>query len=88
MHFSWEVQARLTRRATQQNRNPDELVQDVVARYLDDEERFVAAIEKGLAAAERGEFIEEEEIDTRASECLILAQYRRKSKRRINLTQS
>ena len=34
-------------------------------RYLDDEARFLAAVEKGIAAAERGEFIEEEEMDAR-----------------------
>jgi predicted transcriptional regulator len=38
---------------------------NVVARYLDDETRFLAAVEKGIAAAERGEFIEEEEMDAR-----------------------
>jgi len=36
-----------------------------VTRYLDDEARFLAAVEKGLAAAERGEFIEEDEMDAR-----------------------
>jgi predicted transcriptional regulator len=40
-------------------------VTSVVARYLEEEARFVAAVEKGLAAAERGEFIEEEEMDAR-----------------------
>jgi predicted transcriptional regulator len=33
----------------------------VVTRYLDEEARFLAAVEKGIGAAERGEFIEEEE---------------------------
>jgi hypothetical protein len=28
--------------------------------YLDEEARFLSAVEKGIAAAERGEFIEEE----------------------------
>ena len=32
----------------------------LVDRYLDEEACFLAAVEKGLAAAERGEFIEEE----------------------------
>jgi len=41
------------------------LVKDVVLRYLDEEARFLAPVEKGLAAAERGEFIEEEEMDAR-----------------------
>jgi predicted transcriptional regulator len=65
VHFNPDLQTRLTQRATQQGRNPDEWVQDVVARHLDDEERFLAAVEKGIAAAERGEFVEEEEMDAR-----------------------
>ena len=44
---------------------PESLVMNVVARYLDEESRFLAAVEKGIAAAERGEFIEEEEMDAR-----------------------
>jgi predicted transcriptional regulator len=40
-------------------------VTNVVVRYLDEQARFLAAVEKGIAAAERGEFIEEEEIDAR-----------------------
>ncbi len=38
---------------------------NVVARYLDQEARFLAAVDKGLAAAGRGEVIEEEEMDGR-----------------------
>jgi hypothetical protein len=41
------------------------LVTDVILRYLVEETRFLAAVEKGLAAAERGEFIDEEEMDAR-----------------------
>jgi predicted transcriptional regulator len=40
-------------------------VKDVLFRYLDSEARFLAAIEKGITATERGEFIEEEEMDAR-----------------------
>jgi predicted transcriptional regulator len=65
IHLTPELQAKLTHRATQQGRNPDEFVQDVLARYLDDEARFLEAVERGIAAAERGEFIEEEEMDAR-----------------------
>jgi predicted transcriptional regulator len=39
------------------------LVTNVVVRYLNDELRFLAAVEKGIAAAESGEYIEEEEMD-------------------------
>jgi predicted transcriptional regulator len=41
------------------------LVKNVVARYLGEEARFLAAVEKGIAAAERGEFVEEKEMDAR-----------------------
>ena len=40
-------------------------MKDILVRYLDDEAQFVTAVEKGIAAAERGEFIEEEEMDDR-----------------------
>jgi predicted transcriptional regulator len=39
-------------------------------RYLDDEASFLAAVERGIAAAERGEFIEEEEMDARVERML------------------
>jgi len=41
------------------------LVTNLVGRYLDEEARFLAAVEKGIAAAERGQCIEEEEMDAR-----------------------
>jgi predicted transcriptional regulator len=65
VHFTPEQQEQLARIATKAGTAPDRLVTSVVVRYLDEEARFVAAVEKGLAAAERGEFIEEEEMDAR-----------------------
>lgn len=65
VHFTPEQEARLTQIASQAGTNPERLVKDVLVRYLDDETRFLAAVEKGIAAAARGEFIEEEEMDTR-----------------------
>ncbi len=65
VHFTPELQAELIRRASRQGRDADALVQDVLARYLEDETRFLEAVEKGIAAAERGDFIEEEEMDAR-----------------------
>ena len=38
---------------------------DVVTRYLDEEARFLAAVEKGITAAEQADYIEEEEMDAR-----------------------
>jgi predicted transcriptional regulator len=65
VQFTPEQEARLAQMATKAGTDPERLVKDVLVRYLDDEARFLAAIEKGIAAAERGEFIEEEEMDAR-----------------------
>jgi predicted transcriptional regulator len=65
VHFTPEQEAQLAQISTKAGTNPERLVQDVVVRYLDVEARFLAAVDKGLAAAERGEFIEEEEMDAR-----------------------
>ena len=65
VHLTPEQQAQLAQIATKAGTVPERLAADVVARYLDEEARFLAAVEKGLAAAERGEFIEEEEMDAR-----------------------
>ena len=65
VRFTSEQEARLGKIANQAGTDAEHLVQDVVVRFLDDEARFLAAVEKGLAAAERGEFIDEEEMDAR-----------------------
>jgi predicted transcriptional regulator len=70
VHFPSELQAKVADLAAKQGRGTDELVQDAVARYVDDETRFLQAVEKGIAAAERGEFIEEEEMDARVKRML------------------
>jgi predicted transcriptional regulator len=65
VHLTPEQQAQLAQIATKAGTNPERLATNVVARYLDEEARFLAAVEKEIAAAERGEFIEEEEMDAR-----------------------
>ncbi len=65
VHFTPKQQAKLVQIATEARTIAERLVTNLVARYLDEERRFLAAVEKGIAAAERGEFIEEEEMDAR-----------------------
>ena len=65
LHFTPEQEAQLSRIASNAGTVPERLVTDVVARYLNEAARFRAAVERGLAAAERGEFIEEKEMDAR-----------------------
>jgi predicted transcriptional regulator len=65
VHLTPDQQAQLAELAAQAGTIPERLVTNVVTRYLDEEARFLAAVEKGIAAAERGEFVEEEEMDAR-----------------------
>lgn len=65
VRFTREQQAQLAQIASQSGTAPEHVVETVVGRYLNDEADFLAAVEKGLAAANRGEFVEEEEMDAR-----------------------
>ena len=65
VHFDPNLEARLTQRATQQGRKPDEFVQDVVASYLDEEDRFVQAVKRGKDALARGEYLTHEQVGER-----------------------
>jgi len=61
VHFSRELEATLTQSAARQSRNPDELVQDVVRLYFEDEARNVEAAEHGEEASEQGEYLTREQ---------------------------
>jgi predicted transcriptional regulator len=65
VQFSPNLQARLVERAAQQGLHPDEVVQGVVARYFEDEDRFVEAVKRGEAALEHGEFLSHEQVGDR-----------------------
>jgi len=67
VHFTPELQAKLNRVAAENNSGADEYVQQLVERYLEDDARFRAAVRKGIKQADRGEFIEEEEMDARVA---------------------
>ena len=59
VHFPPDVQQKLVHSAAKQGRDADDLVQEVLPRYLADEERraAMAHIEEGFSQAERGELI-------------------------------
>ncbi len=65
VHFTPEQDTQLAQMATTAGTDPERLVTTVVARYLNEKALFLAAVEKGIAAAARGEFIEEGEMDAR-----------------------
>jgi len=62
VHLSPEIQARLNRLAAQQGRIAESLVHDSVERLVNYDEWFLDEVKKGLAAADRGEFIDHEDI--------------------------
>jgi len=65
VHFPPELEAKLVRSAAEQGRNPVEVVQDIVARHLDEETRFVEAVKRGEEALRRGEYLTHEQVGER-----------------------
>jgi predicted transcriptional regulator len=65
VHLTPEQQARLAEFAAREGRSVDELVQEAIALYFEDDARFVAAVMKGLASLDRGEYVTHEEVGAR-----------------------
>jgi predicted transcriptional regulator len=65
IHFTPEVEAKLTHSAAQQGRKPDELVQDAVTRYFEEQARFGEMVKLGEEALERGEYLSHEQVGHR-----------------------
>ena len=57
-----EIQAKLARLAAERGTDAQALVQEAIERLVDYDEWFLREVEKGLAAADRGEFIEHEDV--------------------------
>lgn len=62
VHLSPELENQLQRIAAEQGRDAESLVSEAVERLVGYEEWFVREVEQGLAAADRGEFIEHAEV--------------------------
>jgi predicted transcriptional regulator len=62
VRFKPDLQAKLTRLATEQGRDSEALVVEAVERTVNYDEWFLQEVEKGLAAADRGEFVEHEDV--------------------------
>jgi predicted transcriptional regulator len=65
LHVTGELEAKLTDFAAKQGRNPDELVRDVLTRYLEDDARFIQAVQLGEDALRRGEYLTHEQVGER-----------------------
>ena len=65
VHVTGELEAKLTHSAARQGRNPDDLVQDVLTSYFEEEARFVEAVKRGEDAFQRGEYLTHEQVGQR-----------------------
>ena len=68
--FTAEQEAQLVRIATQSGTDATHLVRDAALRLLERDACFRAFVKEGIAQADRGEFIEEDEMDARFEEML------------------
>jgi predicted transcriptional regulator len=57
-----DLQAKLTRLASQQGRPSESLVVEAVERLVNYDEWFLREVEKGLAAADRGELVDHADV--------------------------
>ena len=65
LHVTGELEAKLTHSAAQRGSSLDEVVQDVLTRYFEEEARFVEAVTRGEDALERGQFLSHEKVGER-----------------------
>jgi predicted transcriptional regulator len=62
VEFTAEQIQQLSEIAAQAGTEPEQLVKDAVARMLDSQARFVAGVKRGIAQADRGEFVEHADV--------------------------
>lgn len=71
VHLSQDQEADLAQLAVRDGKSgAEELLKEIALRVLDEDARFRAAVLEGKAYADRGEFIEEEEMDRRLEQML------------------
>ena len=71
VHITQEQEAQLVQIARRHGKSSaGELLRETALQLLDEEARFRAAVLEGKAYSDRGEFIEEEEMDARFEQML------------------
>ena len=58
-----EAEARLAQIASEEGKGAGQVVQELVANYLDHDEWFRREVQKGLASLDAGKFVSHEEVD-------------------------
>ena len=70
VHLPQDQEAQLNELAAKTGRGTDDLLQEAVGRLLAHTEWFKQQVQIGMDQIERGEFIEEEEMDSRVERML------------------
>jgi predicted transcriptional regulator len=70
LDFTPEQESKLTQLASRSGTDAEHLVKDAALRLLEHDAQFRAAVREGIAQADRGEFIEEDEMDARFEQML------------------
>lgn len=70
IHLTPEQEAQLAQIATHKGTDAERLVRGAAVRLLEEDARFRAAVREGIAQADRGEFIEEQEMNARLEQML------------------
>lgn len=70
VRFTPEQEAQLSLIATKAGTDPARLVQDAALRLLEEDARFQAAVRDGIEQADRGELLEEAEMEARLEQML------------------
>ncbi len=68
--MSHEQEVQLRRIAQRTGRNAEALAQEAIGRLLEHEDRFIEAVEKGLASLDSGEFVSHQEVKRRIEHLL------------------
>ena len=70
LNFTAEQEAKLATLAEHEGKPLEQFLVETALNLVRNSDRFLEAVEKGIAAADRDEFIEEEEMDARVGRML------------------
>jgi predicted transcriptional regulator len=65
VHFPPDVETRLQQVAVANGKDAEQLVKETVARMLESQARFIAGVQRGIEQANRGEFVEHNDVRCR-----------------------
>ena len=65
LHFTPEQEAHILEIAQHQGKTPEQLVLDATGDVFEGDRRFRESVQRGIAQADAGQFIEDEEMNAR-----------------------